>query len=496
MATIKEITTMCRAGQVAEAYEVAKVDYEADSQNVWAQREMGWALYYMIKEDADNRNRQAFYDHLDELAQLEGLTTENDALIFDNVVWKLVEIIKLIPAERVDELDRIYAFLSRYTFAPSTAYSVLLKQMMKLDIWPRLVEFLEWWNIGNLMSEDYQPFQMENGRKIMSLAEQVYIAYSKALLKLNDQEKIQAFIPKIEQLMEDHPDMMYPGYFCGKLKLALGVDRESTLDIILPFVRRKQTEFWVWDLLCEVYQGEEDIQLACLLRAVHCRTQETFLGKVRLKLVAAYVQRGDYPRAKYHLDQTTRCYMQQGWHLSSELKNWMRESWINSTQADSSDGLDYRRYTNEILARGVNESVAVVTYVDTARRKATLVYAERRKCCVSFSTLGVRVKEGTLLQLQWVQGADGNIMVVGARIINREALPRVSYIQLLEGRISRHENNPFAFIRQGNRQCFIRPEIVQSQHLHNNDEASVLAVLDYNKRRESWDWTCVTLIRR
>ena len=77
---------MCRAGQVAEAYELAKADYEADSQNVWAQREMGWALYYMLKEDADNRNRQAFYDHLDELAQLEGLTAENDALIFDNVV--------------------------------------------------------------------------------------------------------------------------------------------------------------------------------------------------------------------------------------------------------------------------------------------------------------------------------------------------------------------------------------------------------------------------
>ena len=29
MATIKEITAMCKAGQVAEAYELAKADYEA-----------------------------------------------------------------------------------------------------------------------------------------------------------------------------------------------------------------------------------------------------------------------------------------------------------------------------------------------------------------------------------------------------------------------------------------------------------------------------------
>ena len=74
----------------------------------------------------------------------------------------------------------------------------------------------------------------------MSLAEQAYIAYSKALLKRNDREKIENFVPKIEKLMEDYPDMMYPGYFCGKLKLAMGVERESALDIIMPFVRKKK----------------------------------------------------------------------------------------------------------------------------------------------------------------------------------------------------------------------------------------------------------------
>ena len=64
MTTIRDITTMCRAGQVAEAYELAKTDYEADSQNVWAQREMGWALYYMLKNDAERRDRHAVYGHL------------------------------------------------------------------------------------------------------------------------------------------------------------------------------------------------------------------------------------------------------------------------------------------------------------------------------------------------------------------------------------------------------------------------------------------------
>ena len=143
MATIKEITTMCKAGQVVEAYGLAKADYEAALQNVWAQRGLGWALYYMLKNDAEKKERNAFYDHLEELAALDLLTMQTDALIFDNVVWKLVELIKQIPAERTDELDRIYSFLSKYTFIPSTGYSVLLKQLLGFDAWNRLVEFFE-----------------------------------------------------------------------------------------------------------------------------------------------------------------------------------------------------------------------------------------------------------------------------------------------------------------------------------------------------------------
>jgi hypothetical protein len=493
MATIREITTMCKSGQVADAYGLAKAVCEAEPQNVWAQRGVGWVLYYMLKNDVERKERSAFYGHLEELAALDLLTMQTDALIFDNVVWKLAELIKQIPAESTDELDRIYSFLIKYTFIPSTGYSVLLKQLLGFETWNRLVEFFEWWNIDNLMPEDYQPFKMENGRKVMSLAEQAYIAYSKALLKRNDREKIEDFVPKIEKLMEDYPDMMYPGYFCGKLKLAMGVERESALDIIMPFVRKKKTEFWVWQLLSEFYRGESDVQLACLLRAIHCKTQETFLGKVRMKLVSAYVQRRDYPRAKYHLDQVVRCYVQQGWHLPYELQNWMKESWVNNTQADSSDGIDYMRYTDAILTRGANTSIAIVTYVDYVKKRALVVYAERKRANIPLSNLGVKVKEGTLLELQWTAGTDGSIVVAGSRIVDRQSLKGVSYIQVVEGKISKRENNAFAFIKKGNLQCYIRAEIIQNQHVNDNDDAVVIAVLDYNKKKDSWNWNCVTL---
>ena len=59
--------------------------------------------------------------------------------------------------------------------------------------------------------------------------------------------------------------------------------------------------------------------------------------------------------------------------------------------------------------------------------------------------------------------------------------------QIIDGKISKRETNQFAFIKKGNVQCYIRPETVQKQQLKDNDNVSVLAVLDYNKKKECWD---------
>lgn len=486
---------MCKAGHVAAAYDLARADCDAAPDNVWAQREMGWALYYMIKDDVERNDHQSFYTHLEELSQLSLLNVQDDAFIFDSLLWKFVDIIKQIPVDRTYEMDRIFSFLCNYTFASSVGYSVLLKQTLKFDTWNHLLDFFEWWNIDKLMPEDYHPFQMDNGKKVMALAEQAYIAYSKALLKLNDSDKIRGFVPKIEKLVDDYPDMMYPGYFCGKLLLAMGAEREDALNIVMPFVRKKKTEFWVWQLLAEIYKDDKDIQLACLLRAVHCRTQETFLGKVRMKLVSVYAQRRDYARAKYHLDLMTSCYLEQGWRLPYEAQSWMRETWVNTVQSDATDGLDYRQYTDAILARGANQSIAVVTYVDMTRRRASLIYGERKRVNVPLSNLGLKVKDGTLLELKWFPGNDENIVVAAAKFADKDALKGVSYIRLIKGKISKRDNQAFAFVNGGDVQCFIKPEMVQKHNIRNNDEVTVLAALDYNKGKNSWNWTAVSLTK-
>ena len=96
MAEVREITAMCRAGQVQEAYDLAKNDLAANPDYPWLQRALGWALYYIIKGDADRGDYAKLLEHIDELKSLDQLALDNESMIFDNVQFQIATLIKTV----------------------------------------------------------------------------------------------------------------------------------------------------------------------------------------------------------------------------------------------------------------------------------------------------------------------------------------------------------------------------------------------------------------
>lgn len=364
MARITEITSMCKEGKLAEAYAAACQDMNTMPDNIWSQKAMFWALYYSAKADIAGNNLQNALSRLDEILNLSLIRDERDQIILNSLLRLLSDMVKYCPADRFDIMDKIFAFVQHYTFEPSKEYSFFLKECCKMTGWDNLVAFVEWWQIDNLLPEDYQKYRTDKGREIISTAESVAIAYSKALLKLNDKQKIKDFVPFLEGLLQEHKDMMYPGYYCAKLMLALSADKEQMLDRLSDFIRAKRSEFWLWQFVSEMYSDDELMWLACLLRASHCKAAEKFLGKVRLELANYYITKQDFPRAKYQLAKIVECRRAEGWSLSAEVINYVMSSWYGACEADSSDPIDYRVPTNNILYIGANESIAVVTNAD------------------------------------------------------------------------------------------------------------------------------------
>ena len=490
MAGLKEIKELGKTGNAKEAYRLAKEDLEQGQP--WGQLTTGWALRYLIEEDARNGHYDQIIAHWDELSSLNELpSTELDRILENAIFWIGYFAKKNLTPTGFDtpiKLSMLFSKLKDYQFSSGKGYSMLLEGFMRCDSWPEMADFLDWWNLDNLTPDDYKPFVNQKGQKMMTLAERAFIANSKALLRLNDTGRIEEFLPKMDTLMNKHEEMMYPGYFYGKLLLKLGSNADEALKVIIPFARKKQTEFWVWQLLSDVFTNDEEKQLACLLRAVHCHTQESFLGKVRIKLATLYIKRKQFNFARYHIDSVTRCYASQGWRLPDEIECWIHQPWFNSTTPDGNDQIDYMSITDAILCDGAEECIAVVTYVDLTSHKSSMIYGYEKRVV---QKIRFKVQAGNILKLHYITDKDGKIRVLSSTKVQ---LPNeCNYAKNVEGTIDKRDDKEFAFLKAGSVRCFVAPTIVKKYNLKNGDKIRSLIVYDYDKKKESWNWVCVNI---
>lgn len=494
MATVKEITTMCKEGRIQEAYDLAKKDWEFNPNEVWNQRELGWSLYYLIRKDSETGQYEQLISHLNELQSLDQLNTVNDALIFENVIfWVGYYAKKHLTSNSIDtpiRLSTLFSKFKSYSFSPNKGYTLMLEGFIKCDIWEELSDFFDWWDLKKLRSEDYKPVEISNGRKIMSVAERAYIAKAKALIRKNDLGKIEEFLPEMDELINNHPEMTYPGYFYGKMLLALGATQEDELRVIIPFARKKATEFWVWQLLSEVFKNDQEKRLACLLRAVNCRTQENFLGKVRLKLAGILIDLSQLPLAKFQIDKVTQCYLSQGWRLPNEIDNWIHQPWINSVKASNEAPVDYISITNNILLNGTQEMTGIVTYYDQNSKRANVVigYENQIKDKIRF-----KVYPGSVLKLNYITEPDGHIRILHAI---KSSLPNdLSYAKIIEGKIKKSVEWPYAFLIYEDDKAFLSPQIVSKYDIKDGENMKALIVYDYDKRKQNWSWVVISINR-
>lgn len=494
MPTIQEILAMCRAGNAQNAYVMARTAMDSFPDDVWVQRGVGWALYYLIKTDKESANYQSLVAHLEELRTLHLLTVPQDNMIFENVLFKVAGFVRedLSPTnvETPTRLSTIFAILRNYRFDASNGYSFLLQSFIKCRAWQEMNDFIDWWDLNKLLPQDYIPFQMQNGRVVMSKAEQAYIAKARALLRLNDATRIRQFLPMLESIMNNYPQMTYPGYFYGKLLLSLGNAQEDALRILLPFARMKSTEFWVWQLISEVFVDNPENQLACLLRAVHCRAQENFLGKVRIRLAQLFIQRNQYEFAKFQIDRITQCRLANGWTLPYEVECWIHQPWINTVVSRDCDTIDYQNITNGILYEGTDSAIAVVTYLNSQSRNATLVYGWEKRMT---KRLRFEVEVGNTLEINYVTEQNGTQRLLSAR--KTELSTNLDYVKVIEGTVSKRTKNDFAFLKATCCDCYISSDLVRKFNLRDNETIRCLVAYDYNRNKEKWNWICLKIIR-
>ncbi len=358
-----EVTRLRKAGQLDEAHELALRLMAEQPDDVWNRRAFSWVLYALMKRELDNNNLPTAQAHFAAFEAL-GMPTE-ETMLHENfghyrlrfhkkaqqadacaqqkdyakaldilwgifrqdetlaalpdlqykIAWEIWHNLRTLPPDtgpalrRLNELTQMYRQLQSIK-KPDLVHSVILSELLRL---PQLVrsnfDLLDWfrfWIIPDHFAEkDWLPYVTQD-KQLPSNAEKACNAWSKVLVenagRMPEQE-LEDAIQRLETVAQAHPEFTWLPYYIGKIRLSGAGDHAAARQWLLPFVRIKHTEFWAWDLLAEAWIGESDDKaMACLCKALSCRTEPQFLVKVRLRLIQFLVKQQDYDHAKFEIE--------------------------------------------------------------------------------------------------------------------------------------------------------------------------------------------------
>jgi len=493
----KEIKELRKSGNLEEALILAKSELEADPENIWAKRNLSWVLYDYLKLNNSPENYDVFLSWLDVIKDLE-LTSE-ERILFEQLCWQVGKMaFGLIKSDPTNHLKGIRLFESIQSFSfpmPSEAYSFLFKGFHKvLKDTESYIEFADWWGFGNFIPEDYQKDRMPNGREIMAIAEQAYIAYSKHLLpKRNesgnfdfDREKVDEFLPLLSEIVDNYPDFQYPAYFEAKLLLAIG-ERENVLESLLPFARKKRNDFWVWQILAEPFSEEPEKVFACYCKALSCRSPEEMLVSLRQKMAGILIKKNLFNEAKTEIELLIRARKSKGFNIPTVVTNWQSSEWFESAKSSKSNIKFYATYTpmaDAILFEDMPEDLVFVENVNTQKKILNFVVSEFKFGFFKYDRFLSKVEAGDTLKVRFQEGASEGIHQIYSAVKVEDEAFRNQFIKEVSGKVNVPNGKAFGFVDD----VFIHPSLVAKYKLSDGLPFTGKAIKSYNSGKKQWGW--------
>lgn len=372
---LSEVKALRLQNRFEEAYTLSLADLKKSPENIWAKRSHAWSVYHILKKHIQGGEAQKaqntyqeykdlrlgleerlLHDKMSQLLQvMESGSIESNRLVKEGRFLEAFDHVYLQDKASLDQMGwPLYYFLKTQNKSGGTEHHLLFDSLDKLKSKGKICKALvfklliqeivkvpeEFWNqracapyleylglFGQLDEDDYEP-KIFGGTKIISLAERLHIAYSKALLRESaPKEKIDWYISNIvEEKLENYSHMQYVPFFKAKLLLGLG-EREAGLKVFLPFAQKKKGEFWIWQILAEHHEEQNDLKLAFLSKALSCKTKEEFLCGIKERIIPTLLGLSRFDWARYELDDLVRIRGAKGWGLRSHHREYLQSDW-------------------------------------------------------------------------------------------------------------------------------------------------------------------------
>jgi hypothetical protein len=491
--SFSKVKQLREAGKLKEAYELALQDYNAGKENVWNKRALAWVYYDLLKNATERNLPEKIMDILKRINDLK--PADDEKMFFESIAWNLGKYFNNTQNIDYSLFGGIAGMIKDFKFPQKTAsFTFFIKSFLKkCEDKDAGLQFVSQFGFEGFREEDYLKRKLENGSKIISDVEQIFIQVAKFLLKEPvDNRQIDSYLPYFASLCKEHPDMQYPHYYYAKLLLA-GGDRKKFLEAFIPFARKKKRDFWVWDLLSEAYDDNDRLYFSCLARSLACGAPVKFSLKVKEKFAGVLLKKGMKAEAKAEINDIIKCRTDNQWKITAGIKKWQADEDLREVVPVKSNKKLYEKYAPQaeaVLYHNLPEHIIVVNGVN--RQKSVVYFVASKDVYGSFLLRNARLPAaGDILSARFLPKEDDKSphFYIPGSLTGTEKQPLSEIYKTVGGVVKIKTGNSFGFVND----VFLTPSFVSENRLKPGDKITVNAVLSYNNKRKSWGWNAVKI---
>lgn len=349
-----------------------------------------------------------------------------------------------------------------------------------------LFEFFNWFSPLDCLKDESFFEETYNEIKMLPLAERLLISSAKSIIENNKIEEVVDFLEYLNKYIEKYPKYQYLPYYKAKLLLLNG-DKDKALSAFIPFAIKKKNDFWVWDLMSELFEVNSNKYISCLCEAINVGYKQEMLLGVRLKLLKSLIVLKLYNEARFELDQIIHIREKNNWNVGGDLIVLKSTEWYREASFLKSNKYFYLKYSNlvnEILFNDVDEEIVLVEWVNNKKGMLNFIVSDKRSGFFHYKDLVENIIEGDFLNVR-LFGGGVNARYKAYTITKTNVDLKTGLKERFEGVINIVDDN-YGFVEH----IFVSKNLIEKNKLVQNDFVKGIKMLSYDKKKSRFSWKC------
>jgi hypothetical protein len=267
--------------------------------------------------------------------------------------------------------------------------------------------------------------------------------------------------------------------------LAIGA-KENLLKVFIPFAKTKRNDFWVWDVMSEIFEDTDENKLACLCKALSLKAKDDFLIKVRTHIIPLLLTKEMYAEAKFELDSVIEQRLKNKWKVQANLTALQEADWYKNASTLINNKALYKSYktiAEQILYSNLPEETIVIEYVNTERKIINFIIDKNKSGFFKYSGLKIQPKLGEVYKAR-LEGKEGEAFYKLYTLVKANDDSECKALRPFSGCLTVLQTSNIGFVDS----VFVGTDLIKKHRLENKQNVCGNAILSFNKKKNEWGW--------